>query len=253
TSSSMSLRDGTGGPSAWSECRHRNLAVIDYPPMNFDLSKYREGEPKNKWSTLWPLQYRSLARFAFEIKQGDVIYVKDGPLIVGRGTVQDEYYFDPHCPIKDSRRRSWRHVLGVTWDLGFLPIRVQIGRNQLFVVEELAEEDLQKVNRASEQLKRREFAASVLPKVNPPSEVFVSPPTKIPSKKIATGGRRGPFDAAAQSEENVKLGRKGEEWVLKFEKKRLRMAQRSDLAVKVVWESETIGDGLGYDIRSFTK
>jgi hypothetical protein len=67
-----------------------------------------------------------------------------------------------------------------------------------------------------------------IPKVRPPSEVFVSPPTKIPSKKTTRGGRRIPFDAAGQSDENAKLGRKGEEWVLKFEKKRLQMAQRAD-------------------------
>lgn len=134
----MSLRDGTGGPSAWNECRDRSLAVIAYDTMNdLDLSKYEKGEPKNRWSTLSPAQYSSLARFAYEIKDGDVIYVKEGPQIVGRGTVRDEYYFDPHCPIKDSRGYSWPHVLGVTWDLGFLPVKVQVGRNQLFVVEPL--------------------------------------------------------------------------------------------------------------------
>jgi hypothetical protein len=249
----MSLRDGTGGDSAWEECRDRGVAVIAYDTMEFDLSKYEKGEPKNSWSTLSSAQYSSLARFAYGIKEGDVIYVKEGPQIVGRGTVQEEYYFDPYCSIKDSRGRSWPHLLGVTWDFGFQPIKVQIGSNQLFVVEPLRDEDLRKVNRASEELKLRAFASSASPKVRPPSEVFVSPPTKIPSKKTTRGGRRIPFDAAGQSDENAKLGRKGEEWVLKFEKKRLRMAQRADLAARVVWASETIGDGLGYDIRSFTE
>jgi hypothetical protein len=249
----MSLRDGTGGDSAWEECRKRNLAVIAYYRMEFDLSKYEEGEPEDKWSTLWSTQHSSLARFAYRIKEGDAIYVKDGPRIVGRGTVQQEYYFDPHCPIKDSAGHSWPHVLGVTWDVGFLPVKLQIGRGQQQVVEPLTAEDLRKVNRASEQLKRRAAVPSTLPKVKPPSKVFVSPPTLIPSEKKAKGGRRAPFDAAGQSDENAKLGRKGEEWVLMFEKKRLRMAKRADLAAKVVWASETIGDGLGYDIQSFTE
>ena len=253
TSWRMSLRDGTGGPSAWKECRKRNLAVIAYFKMDFDLSKYEEGEPENKWSRLWSTQHSSLARFAYEIKEGDVIYVKDGPQIVGRGTVQEEYYFDPHCPIKDSSGRSWPHLLGVTWDVGFLPTKVQIGRNQQMVVEPLTDEDMRKVNHASEQLKRGEVTPSTLPKVRLPSEVFVSPPTRIPLTKTARGGKRAPFDAARQSNENAKLGRRGEEWVLKFEKKRLQSAQRADLAAKVVWASETIGDGLGYDIQSFTE
>src|ERR1017187_145627 len=155
TSWRMSLRDGTGGPSAWKECQERSLAVIAYDKMKFDLSKYEKGEPKNKWSTLSSTQYSSLSRFAYGIKERDAIYFKDGPHIVGRGTVQKEYYFDPQCPIKDSKGRSWPHLLGVTWDMGFLPIKIQIGRNQLLVVEPLREEDLRKVNRASEQFKRR--------------------------------------------------------------------------------------------------
>jgi hypothetical protein len=221
--------------------------------MEFDLSKYEEGEPKNRWSTLSPAQHSSLARFAYGIKEGHVIYVKEGPQIVGRGTVQEEYYFDPDCPIKDSRGRSWPHVLGVTWDVEFVPIKVQIGRNQRFVVEPLTQEDLRKVNRASEQLNRRAFASPTIPKLRPPREVFVSPPQKTPAKKKASGGSRVPFDAASQSHENAKLGRKGEEWVLNFEKKRLQSAQRTDLAAKVIWVSDTIGDGLGYDIQSFTE
>jgi hypothetical protein len=249
----MSLRDGTGGPSAWKECREHGLAVIAYSTMEFDLSKYEEGEPKDKWATLNPTQRRSLARFAYEIKEGDVIYVKDGPETVGRGTVREEYYFDPHCPIKDSTGRSWPHLLGVAWDLGFLPTRVQIGRNQYMVVGRLTGEDLRKVKRAGAQLNRQTAATSILPKVRPLNEVFVFPPAQIPSKKTAGRGRRTPFDASGQSDENAKLGRKGEEWVLKLEKKGLQGVRRADLAAKVAWVSKTVGDGLGYDIRSFTK
>jgi len=51
--------------------------------------------------------------------------------------------------------------------------------------------------------------------------------------------------------ENKRLGRLGEEWVLKLERQRLVSAGRDDLARKVVWVSEVEGDGAGYDIRSF--
>ncbi len=53
--------------------------------------------------------------------------------------------------------------------------------------------------------------------------------------------------------ENRALGARGEEFALEFEKKRLHdNVKRPDLAKKVEWASQTRGDGLGYDIRSFT-
>lgn len=61
------------------------------------------------------------------------------------------------------------------------------------------------------------------------------------------------FDPAARDARNRSLGRRGEELVLEFEKDRLRTAGRDDLASKVDWVSETLGDGAGYDILSFTE
>ena len=50
---------------------------------------------------------------------------------------------------------------------------------------------------------------------------------------------------------NRQLGRLGEEFVVWFEKQRLLAAKRDDLAGKVDWVAETIGDGLGFDVLSF--
>ena len=50
---------------------------------------------------------------------------------------------------------------------------------------------------------------------------------------------------------NRRLGESGERFVLDFERYKLTLAGRTDLASDVEWSSKEQGDGLGYDIRSF--
>lgn len=59
------------------------------------------------------------------------------------------------------------------------------------------------------------------------------------------------YDVAERDERNRALGRAGEELVLRHERQSLRIAGRSDLAERVQWTSEEIGDGAGFDIASF--
>jgi hypothetical protein len=59
------------------------------------------------------------------------------------------------------------------------------------------------------------------------------------------------LDYVARDEHNRKLGRNGEHWVLGYEQNRLQKEHRTDLATKIDWVSERIGDGTGYDIMSF--
>lgn len=59
------------------------------------------------------------------------------------------------------------------------------------------------------------------------------------------------FNPVERDFRNRKLGRDGEELVFQFEHERLRRLDRSDLAKKIRWISEEIGDGAGYDILSF--
>ncbi|MBO9696672.1 MAG: DUF3883 domain-containing protein [Sphingopyxis sp.] len=60
------------------------------------------------------------------------------------------------------------------------------------------------------------------------------------------------FDPAARDARNRKLGYLGEEVVFHHERENLQAAGRSDLARKVQWTSQELGDGAGYDIFSFT-
>ena len=50
---------------------------------------------------------------------------------------------------------------------------------------------------------------------------------------------------------NRKLGECGEQFVIACEQSRLTQAGRPDLAREIQWVSQELGDGLGYDIRSF--
>ena len=59
------------------------------------------------------------------------------------------------------------------------------------------------------------------------------------------------FDFAAIDAHNRALGRLGEELVVQSEHARLIAAGRADLARKVDWVSDRLGDGAGYDILSF--
>jgi hypothetical protein len=59
------------------------------------------------------------------------------------------------------------------------------------------------------------------------------------------------FDPVARDARNRALGKKGEEFVLDQERRRLVRAGRLDLLPDLRWVSEVEGDGAGYDIRSF--
>jgi hypothetical protein len=91
----MSFRCGDRGFKMWSRCFELGVAAITYRPLaRVDLSKYPQGEPKDLWAKLQPSQSASLKRIAYEMKKGDVIYVKEGPMIVSRGVVTGPYKFD---------------------------------------------------------------------------------------------------------------------------------------------------------------
>ena len=59
------------------------------------------------------------------------------------------------------------------------------------------------------------------------------------------------YNVAERDERNRALGRAGEELVLRHEREVLTIAGRSDLAERVQWTSEEMGDGAGFDIASF--
>jgi hypothetical protein len=61
------------------------------------------------------------------------------------------------------------------------------------------------------------------------------------------------FDPAERDQRNRSLGKAGEEFVLRVERKRLLQSDRPDLARKIRWVAAEEGDGAGFDILSFEK
>lgn len=130
----MSFRCGTGGYEMWEKCFNEEVAAITYYPLTkIDLSKYPQFEPRQKWQKLAPAQYASLKRFVYEFKKNDIIFVKKGPYIVGKGRISGNYKFDKNSTIICPNHEPWHHCVPVKWDLVFIPIRLLLGAEQYTV------------------------------------------------------------------------------------------------------------------------
>ncbi len=84
--------------------------------------------------------------------------------------------------------------------------------------------------------------------VGPPPTLSNQPPPQELEQTLLIARK---FDVAGRDERNRSLGRAGEERVLAHERATLISAGRDDLARKISWVSEEVGDGAGYDIASF--
>jgi hypothetical protein len=135
--------------------------------------------------------------------------------------------------------------LGLPWIQGYKPL-VNIQDALVEVVED-------QLGRVVERLDAQppEASSSAID----PGSVFVAPPAPTvettTSRAVVRILRR--FDPAARDAANRALGEAGESFVLRLEVARLTAVGRADLAAKVVWVSKEMGDGLGYDIKSFVE
>ena len=96
-----------------------------------DLSEYPVGEPKELWTQLAPTQKASLRRLAYEMKEGDIIYVKQGPKIVGKGIVKGPYQFDSKFRLIVPNGKPWAHQVPVEWAADFPEIKILLGSEPL--------------------------------------------------------------------------------------------------------------------------
>lgn len=82
-----------------------------------------------------------------------------------------------------------------------------------------------------------------------PAPTFSNQPPPIDAERMATIATK--YDVAGRDAANRQLGETGEKFVLEYERTNLRRHGRDDLAHKIIWTSKEIGDGAGYDIRSY--
>lgn len=77
-------------------------------------------------------------------------------------------------------------------------------------------------------------------------------PSKLASATAKVGTARITKTNFAEKEaRNRRLGEAGEQFVYLYEVRRLKAAGKEELSKRVAWVSKEIGDGLGYDIKSF--
>lgn len=72
-----------------------------------------------------------------------------------------------------------------------------------------------------------------------------------PSAEVKEHFNDSHVDYLAREARNHSLGQRGEEFVCNFEKARLIVAGRENLAERIEHTSREVGDGAGFDIRSF--
>jgi hypothetical protein len=155
----MSLRQGNRGPSLWRKCREFGVAAIFYPSLaKTDLARHPEGQPTEKWDDLAPTQKASLARVAYEMKGGDLIYVREGPKIVGRGIVvgshkQKAYKFDWRFRLRDTNGTPWPHQVRVAWGPEIYVPNV-VGRDQV-TVKPLAVDEVDRLEKSIRKFRRK--------------------------------------------------------------------------------------------------
>ena len=168
----MAFRAGNDGPPMWPECRRLGIAAIHYDPLHdIDLSHGEAAVPRALWSLLASAQKSSVKRFAYEMRPGDVIYVKEGPRIVGRGVVAGPYQFVPAPAIAEPSGAPWQHQRPVAWEPGVPGVTIQVGSTQQYVVEALGSED---VSRLEHELTAAGWGGSfALPDELPPGAPLV--------------------------------------------------------------------------------
>lgn len=123
------MREGYRGEDMFSEkCFERRLAAITYHPIRkTDLRRYDSKSRPPRWNELAASQKGSISKFAWEIRAGDTLYVRDSGqsnLLVGCGRVLGNdgelaYFYDEHSPIRTKSGEVWRHLLRVDWEYPF--------------------------------------------------------------------------------------------------------------------------------------
>lgn len=106
---------------------------------------------------------------------------------------------------------------------------------------------------ARRALRSRAFSPTEVPDTDFDRLVVLeeAPPERRPSR-VSLQSRPVKVDFVELDARNARLGRRGEEWVIEFEQRRLHdIARRPDLSKLIRHVSADEGDGLGYDIRSF--
>jgi len=127
----MAMRKGYRGEDMFEKCRPRGLAAITYAPLfRTNLSLYDPLHRPPGWGDLAASQKGSISKFAWQIRAGDKLYVRDSSrpnLLIGLGHVLGKegelaYFYNERSPIKTKEGDVWRHLIAVDWEHPFAEI-----------------------------------------------------------------------------------------------------------------------------------
>jgi len=126
----MAFRAGQGGRDDWQPCLRYGVAVLGNPKRP-DLSNV----PKSEFRTFWRYHpaggssgsnQGSHCNFRYRMQEGDVIYVKSGASIVGKGRITGPYEYRPADLVRNSRLSDWAYFRRVRWERDFPPITAEM-------------------------------------------------------------------------------------------------------------------------------
>ena len=136
----MSFRIGKKGHEMWPECCARGIAAMGYyfdgKPVVGDCSKLTEDEYAEIWRTKGVVATSpqgSLKNLAYKMRKGDIIYVKEGVNIVGKGVITEEYNYDPN--ILNGAESRWEHFVRVDWEKDYPSFELNLEANQHIVLK----------------------------------------------------------------------------------------------------------------------
>ncbi len=136
----MSFRIGSEGTEMWEECCDRGIAAIgaydkNGEPAVRDCSRLTEEELTLAFRKKKPGNAARLFSFknlVYRMQEGDIIYAKQGPFIVGRGVITSRYQYDPNI-MKGSEAR-WEHYVRVGWEKDFEPVPILLGAERITIL-----------------------------------------------------------------------------------------------------------------------
>ena len=83
------------------------------------------------------------------MKEGDVIYVKQGTRVVGKGVITSPYQFDQRNRTRAPDGSPWQHQRRVEWMKGFPEIPISIGLQQVVTLAPITRRDAELVDQAA--------------------------------------------------------------------------------------------------------
>jgi len=135
----MAMREGNRGFDTFEQCREAGIAGIGYGDENGrdlvgDCRKLSRESFDGIWRRKAPRNSTgrsSLGHVAYDMRVGDVIYVKDGPEIEGKGVVVGEYIYSP----RGVTSAKWCHYVNVRWDKEFTSFECPLGAEPTTVLK----------------------------------------------------------------------------------------------------------------------